>query len=307
MEFGQILDPHDLEQIKFKLPELKDDRSLAQLERIKRAAEKSSARQQLYLGVPIWAETNWVGSLYPSDTPSAKFLEEYAKQFSTVEVNSTFYSVPKAEVFERWQKSVPDHFRFCPKFPKAISHHLNATDLNLFAERISILGANLGVCFLQLPPWISPDAKSQLEDFFQKIPRSLRTVIEFRNSGFFDQQQLKPEWVELLAKNFLGTVICDTPEQRNLVHTSLSSLRVMIRFLGSNLHATDFQRLDQWVPQLKNWLDHGLKDIYFLAHEPNNVVAPEAAIYLAKNIQEKIGNQWVQLPKLFVPEQVSLF
>jgi uncharacterized protein YecE (DUF72 family) len=306
MEFGQILDPEKLDQMQLDLPILDSPEEQAQASRIQQAAEKSSLPQKLYLGAPIWAHAPWIGSWYPAETTSTEMLSAYAKQFSTVEINSTFYSIPKAELIEQWAGRVPDGFRFCPKFPKSISHRMDANhpDLKLFAERIALLGPKLGVSFLQLPEWVGPDSKPQLSALFAAIPKSLRATVEFRHPGFFENRRLKSEWVELLAKNFLGTVIIDTPEQRSVSHASLTSLRVMIRFLGANLHATDSQRLKEWAERLKFWYDQGLKEIYFIVHEPDNSLAPEAAVHFAEAVHALWKAPVVNIPK---SEQPALF
>jgi uncharacterized protein YecE (DUF72 family) len=279
MDFGQTLDSSKLASIEWKLPATESSEETSQLERLQKAAARSSVAAAVYVGTPIWSHAPWVGTLYPPETPAALFLHEYSKQFKTVEVNSTFYGIPPAETFLKWKNSVGEDFRFCPKFPKSISHSLNGDhpDLKVFAERIAVLGDRLGVCFLQFPPHVGPDQRIRLQALFAKIPRSLKTVVEFRNPAFFQNQRMRREWVDILAQNFLGTVCIDTPLERELVHTSLSSTRIMIRFLGANLHESNAVRFDQWAERIALWMEHGIKEVYFVVHEPDNTFAPETA------------------------------
>ncbi len=297
MDFGQSTDPIELSGLTMRLPPCDSDEERAQMARLKRASERSQASQKLFVGAPIWSHAPWVGNFYPEGTPSTSFLKEYGKQLGTVEVNSTFYAIPSEETFKKWKESVDENFRFCPKFPKSISHSLNPEhpDLKIFTERVLSLGDRLGVCFLQLPQYLSPGEKPRLERLFQALPRELKTVVEFRNPEFFESQRLKAEWVDLLAKNFLGTVSVDTPLERAVAHASISSTRVMVRFLGGNLHDTDFKRLEEWTERVALWLKNGMKEIYFLVHEPENTLATEATARLIELMNTRLHQESVSL------------
>jgi uncharacterized protein YecE (DUF72 family) len=83
----------------------------------------------------------------------------------------------------------------------------------------------------------------------------------------------------------------------------------MIRFVGNNLHETDYSRIDRWVNRLNLWFEKGLKEVYFFTHEPDNILAPEMSVYLLNQLQ-KHSNVDVRGPKLLKPndgEQMSLF
>lgn len=291
MDFGQLLDPSRLEQISWTLPTADSPEEKTQLERLNKAAARSpQSSVKILVGAPIWSHSPWVGSLYPPESTSPDFLKEYSKQFSTVEVNSTFYGIPQADTFKKWKDSVDENFRFCPKFPKSISHSMNGDhpDLAIFAERIAILEDRLGCCFLQLPSHIGPEHGARLQTLLSKIPRSLKTVVELRHSGFFQNQRLKPEWLEMLAKSFVGTVCVDTPAERSVVHTSLTSTRIMVRYLGANLHPSNTIRFQQWADRIALWAEHGIKEVYFVVHEPDNTHAPEAAIEMIEALNQRL-------------------
>jgi uncharacterized protein YecE (DUF72 family) len=292
MDFGQILDPEKLKKIQWNLPALDSPEEKNQLERLARAGARVAGDCRIEVGASIWSHAPWVGSLYPQGTPSSEFLREYSKQFSTVEINSTFYAIPGADLFQKWNDSVGEHFKFCPKFPKSVSHSLNGDhpDLKIFSDRVALLGNKLGVCFLQFPSHVGPDQRGRLQSLFTKIPRGLKTVVEFRHPAFFQNQRLKPEWVDLLAKAFLGTVSVDTPLEREVAHVSFSSTRVMIRFLGANLHESNEIRLQQWAERIALWSKSGMKEIYFVIHEPDNTHAPVATQGFLKQLNALLMN-----------------
>ena len=110
-----------------------------------------------YLGCPGWGLRAWVGRLFPAGTKSTDYLARYADVFNTVEGNTTFYALPAADQVERWRAQVPASFRFCFKFPRAISHdRMLAVDCERgvaeFLARVTPLGERLGTLFVQLPP-----------------------------------------------------------------------------------------------------------------------------------------------------------
>ena len=295
MDFGQTIDPITLSDLKMTLPTLDSPEENVQLERLARAATRSKVEPQIFVGAPIWSYTPWVGNLYPEGTESAQFLREYSRQFNTVEVNSTFYAIPSSETFLKWRDSVGEGFRFCPKFPKSISHSLdgNHPDLKTFVDRIMGLEGKLGICFLQLPHYFNVKEKDRLIALLSKLPRELKAGIELRNSEFFQNQRLKSEWVETLATSFMSSVSVDTPLERQVAHVSLTSTRMMIRFLGANFHDSDSVRLKDWAKRIALWHHLGLKEIYFLIHQPDNSLAPQSADFFIKTLNEELKSRAV--------------
>ena len=116
----------------------------------------SESVQDFYLGCAIWAYKGWLGDFFPPGSVASHFLKLYAQRLTTVEVNATFYSTPTPETVGRWAEQTPEHFQFCPKFPRTVTHagplqpHTNeAMD---FIQLMQGLGPRLGPIFAQLPP-----------------------------------------------------------------------------------------------------------------------------------------------------------
>lgn len=296
MDFGQTLDPLELKNIKMTLPPLDSSEEQIQIERLKRAASRSSAQPQIYIGAPIWSHAPWVGNFYPESATSADFLREYAKQLNTVEVNSTFYAIPSSDTFLKWKESVGSGFRFCPKFPKSISHSLDGKhpDLKIFTDRVLSLEGKLGVTFLQLPQYFAYREQDRLKQLLSQISRELKVVVELRNQEYFLNQRFKSEVLEMLAHSFAGSVSVDTPLERNVAHVSLTSTRMMVRFLGANLHESDEVRLKEWAQRIVLWFKSGLKDLYFLLHEPDNSLAPQASNLMIQLLNAELKEQGLE-------------
>lgn len=150
----------------------------------------------IYIGTsgynyPHW----WNGVFYPSDLPQRKWLEFYAQHLDTVELNVTFYRLPKKEIFEGWYKRTPKHFTFAIKGSRFITHIKRLKDcrepLSLLLDNASSLKEKMGAVLWQLPPRF-PFEKDRLEEFcvlLSTLPRakSLRHVFEFRDESWLSQ------------------------------------------------------------------------------------------------------------------------
>ncbi len=149
---------------------------------------------KIYTGCQGWNYDDWTTKadgetiFYPRGTKSGEMLEVYAKVFSTIEVDSTFYAVPASSAVEGWYRKTPDDFTFSLKLPQEITHeqHLRSTAfgvLDEFCERVLMLKEKLGVVLVQLPPQFEANkANAQaLRDFLAVLPKEIRFAVEFRN------------------------------------------------------------------------------------------------------------------------------
>jgi uncharacterized protein YecE (DUF72 family) len=131
----------------------------------------------------------WKGPFYPEKLAKSKMLAFYATQFSTVEINYTFYRMPNAKTLEGWAADVPPEFTFALKASQRITHHKRLAnvgdELTYFCNTAKTLGARLGPILFQLPPNLKVDV-TRLHDFVQQLPRDLRCAFEFRHASWFD-------------------------------------------------------------------------------------------------------------------------
>ena len=143
------------------------------------------------VGTSGWSYDEWKGSFYPEDISSGAMLAYYAARMGTVEVNNTFYRLPKKEVLAGWAEQVPDDFSFVIKASQKITHHAKlgaaaADPLRYLLGCCEALGAKLGPLLFQTPPWLKKDVPL-LEDFLALLPEGIRGAFEFRSTSWFDE------------------------------------------------------------------------------------------------------------------------
>src|SRR5437867_1215014 len=101
----------------------------------------------IHIGTSGWAYAHWKGPFYPKDHPSSEFLQYYAQEFQTVEINNSFYRLPSSQVFKRWKEITSKGFIFAIKVSRFITHikRLNAPRqaLRTFFSRVDYLGEKL--------------------------------------------------------------------------------------------------------------------------------------------------------------------
>jgi uncharacterized protein YecE (DUF72 family) len=286
MDFGRV-PPSALAQIGFQLG-ADDPRT-----RLALARGAGSAHLELRLGCPVWAIKSWLGRVYPHGAASADFLHHYSRSFASIELNATHYRMPDAATIARWIDATPETFRFCPKFPQEISHRgnlsENAATTKEFAHQVLALEGRLGMSFLQLPPSFSPADLPELRRFLESLPRGFQLAVEVRHPAFFREHTLISPLFDLLASTGTHAVILDVSGRRDVLHVSLPTSRVMIRFVGNGLHPTDEPRLRAWTERIVSWTHEGLEELYFFIHQPDDVVAPEAVALMTNLVNSEFA------------------
>jgi uncharacterized protein YecE (DUF72 family) len=144
---------------------------------------------KLYVGTSGFSYKGWKGAFYPEDLPDRKMLAYYGSELPAVEINNTFYRMPKREVFENWAAKVPEDFRFAVKASRRITHFKRLADsdeiLDYLLTGAGALGDNLGVLLFQLPPNFKADVE-RLKTFLGTLPQDVRCAFEFRNASWND-------------------------------------------------------------------------------------------------------------------------
>jgi uncharacterized protein YecE (DUF72 family) len=142
-------------------------------------------------GTSGFAYKEWKGAFYPADLPSARMLRYYADHFPTVEINHTFYRLPRAQMLAGWTQEVPAGFSFALKAPRRITHVqrlAGAEDaLQAFERAAEALGAMRGPTLYQLPPFLRKDLP-RLREFLALLPPDGRAAFEFRHASWFDDE-----------------------------------------------------------------------------------------------------------------------
>lgn len=146
---------------------------------------------RLYAGASGYAFKEWKGSFYPEKIKPEDMLAWYAERLRTVEINNTFYAMPKPTVLAHWAEVTPEHFRFAIKAPKRITHEARlkadtaADSVAYLYKVLEALGDKRGPVLFQLPPFLKKDLP-RLANFLALLPAGHLAAFEFRNDSWFD-------------------------------------------------------------------------------------------------------------------------
>ena len=142
---------------------------------------------QIRVGTCGWSYPHWRGVLYPPGLPQNRWLDAYAAQFASVEINASFYRLPKGSTFATWAATVPEGFVFAVKASRYITHVRRLRDcqepLARLFDSASELGDKLGPVLFQLPPDFREDL-GLLAAFLDELPRGRRFAFEFRHPSW---------------------------------------------------------------------------------------------------------------------------
>ena len=145
----------------------------------------------LYVGISGYSYKQWKGTFYPKDLPVQQMLRFYGERFRTVEINSTFYGMPKVSILEGWADAVPADFKFVLKAPKQITHLRKLNDagdlVSHLIEVAGVLAEQRGPLLFQLPSTSKKDV-TRLRAFLAVLPSQLRAAFEFRHPSWFDDE-----------------------------------------------------------------------------------------------------------------------
>ena len=142
-------------------------------------------------GTSGFSYKEWKGSFYPEDLPDSEMLRFYSSRLPAVEINNTFYRMPRAALLESWAEQVPDGFSFALKASQQITHRKRLKEageaVSYFLQVATTLGDRLGPVLFQLPPNLKKDLP-RLSEFLAGLPPSFRAAFEFRHDSWFDEE-----------------------------------------------------------------------------------------------------------------------
>jgi uncharacterized protein YecE (DUF72 family) len=232
------------------------------------------------IGCSGWNYAHWRnGVFYPPRLASREWLGFYAEHFDTVEVNATFYRLPKRDVVARWVHGTPPGFLFAVKASRYLTHVKRLAELpehlGTLLTRLQPLvrSPKLGPILWQLPPTFRRD-DDRLEEALGSLPESLRHAVEFRHESWFEE----PVY-DLLRRYGVALVIADRAGAEGLRREVLTADFTYVRFHsgpdgGNYCHGA----LDRLAGLLSGWADSG--DVYAYFNNDWQGFAPENARYL---------------------------
>ena len=147
---------------------------------------------KILAGTSGYAFKEWKGNFYPQDLKDDRMLGYYASKFPAVEINNTFYRLPRANVLREWAAQVPETFTFALKASQRITHYArlkeeSASLVDFLLKNTALLGDRLGPILFQLPPNLQKDV-SRFRGFLGLLPADRRYVFEFRHESWFDEE-----------------------------------------------------------------------------------------------------------------------
>jgi uncharacterized protein YecE (DUF72 family) len=232
-------------------------------------------------GTSGFSYKEWKGHFYPQKLPAKGMLGFYATRLPIVEINNTFYRLPKAPVLAEWCAQVPPGFRFAIKAPRRITHLKRLRDceeeLSYFFATLETLGERLASILFQLPPFFRRD-DDVLARFLAALPKGTKAAFEFRHDSWFDDAVFA-----LLATRRVALVITETDEApaRPLPWTaSWTYLR-----LRKSSYGTD--ELASWLDKL---LDADLEEAQVFFKHEDEAAGPR----FAEALLELAGRRGVQ-------------
>jgi uncharacterized protein YecE (DUF72 family) len=145
----------------------------------------------LYVGTSGYSYKEWKGSFYPADMSADAMLKFYGEHFRAVEINNTFFRMPKPAVLEAWASDVPADFRFVLKASRVITHMKRLKDVgepvSYLFKLAEALNERLGPVLFQTPPNLKKDV-GRLRDALAHVPRDRCAAFEFRHQTWFDDE-----------------------------------------------------------------------------------------------------------------------
>lgn len=236
---------------------------------------------QLRIGTSGWHYKHWLGRYYPEELKPADMLAYYLRDFDTVELNNTFYHLPKETSFDTWRAATPASFLFAVKGSRFITHMIKLKDpargLSNFLPRAERLGKKLGPILWQLPPGWNVNVE-RLEEFLSELPRGHRYAFELRN-----QTWMTDKVYELLHKYDAAFCIYELAGYHTPLEVTASWTYIRLhgptqwKYAGSY---TDAQ-LAAWAKRIDDWRSK-MKAVYVYFDNDDSAYAVNNALTLKR-------------------------
>jgi len=232
---------------------------------------------QVRIGTSGWSYAHWRGVFYPPGVPQGGWLEHYASEFDTVELNATFYRLPHEGIFRGWRERTPEGFLFAVKAPRAITHIKKLSDcgpqIAEFRSRASLLGERLGPILVQLPPrW--PCDPALLKDFLCCIPKQRRLAFEFRD----------PSWLceavyALLCEHNAALVRVSAPRFPD-AELSTADFQYLRMHGEKRLYSSKYSQdsLSRWAEEIAAWASAGQEVFVYFNNDAHGYAIQDARI-----------------------------
>lgn len=218
------------------------------------------AKGKIHIGTSGFSYRDWRGAFYPDKMKPADYLSFYAESFDVSEINSSFYTTPRAATVEGWANKVPADFKFCPKMNRYLTQMKRLKDpeqpLEKFFTAFEPLKAKLGPILLQLPPSLSfkEEVVSHLFDVLKKDYSGFEFVLEARHISWFEDLPLT-----MLRENNIALVISQSGVGYPYAESDATK-NIYLRFHGpTTLFSSCYsdKMLKEYADKIKAWSKEG--------------------------------------------------
>ena len=236
------------------------------------------------IGTSGWHYKHWLGPFYPPGTPPSKMLSFYFEHFDTVELNNSFYHLPKKSSLENWRDSTPPDFCFAVKGSRFITHMKKLKDpeqaLHRFFDAIENLQHKLGPILFPLPPNWELDVE-RFSNFLRALPRDHRYAFEFRNASW----NVLPIY-DLLSKHRAAYCIFDLAGTQSPIEVTADFVYVRLHGPGGKYQGSYSDKaLSEWAARISEWR-RNLKGVYVYFDNDDSGYAAQNALKLRSVLEE---------------------
>jgi uncharacterized protein YecE (DUF72 family) len=249
-----------------------------------------AASAHLWVGCSGWQYKHWRnGVFYPADVPQTRWLEYYATQFNTVEINNSFYRLPTLETFKAWERRAPAGFVYAVKASRFLTHMKKLKDpvepLHRLFSHARGLGRSFGPVLYQLPPRWAVDLE-RFEIFLRALPPTRRHAIEFREPSWYCE-----EVFALMQRHSVALCLHDMAGSA----TGMTRVGpfVYVRFHGPHKYSGRYDdgTLERWAAWMREQL---AGELHVFAYFNNDIGghAPRDAVRLRTLIAAGAGSRF---------------
>ena len=241
------------------------------------------------IGTSGWHYKHWLGKFYPEKLPASKMLTHYCARFDTVEINNSFYMLPKIETLGAWREATPKSFEFAIKASRFLTHNKKLKEpenaLNNFLPRAEALGTKLGPILFQLPPkWgLNLD---RLSEFLNALPKYHRYTFEFRERSW-----LAEPVYDLLQKHNAAFCMYELAGFHSPIKITADWTYVRLHGPGGKYQGSYSDRvLEQWAERIASW-NKQLGSIYVYFDNDQAGYAAWNALTLKRMVDSRVGSR----------------
>lgn len=243
--------------------------------------------QRIHIGTSGWHYDHWKGRFYPETLPRTNYLEYYADNFHTLEINNSFYQMPQEKTMVQWRNAVQEGFIFAIKASRYITHIKKLKDgkqiIPPFIKKIEILGKRLGPVLFQMPPQWRFNLE-RLTSFLKALPSGFRYAFEFRDSSWFNAGTYDALAAYNASFCIYHTTGRSTPHQvtADFIYTHFHGPK------GSSQGKYDPSVLTEWADRFINWAAEG-KEVFCYFDNDESGFAAQDAVQIQSILNARLG------------------